>query len=162
MAATSAPQVMDALDLLGLRGGGGGDSEDDELLDGDGEEVFAENNTGTAEDRAFDAVIGVIEGIMISPAFMQLLTQHVAAAAAPDSMSEHDRYLVYKAYLAAIEAFVDAAVAAALPEREIEKLAALVAAREAEVSDDVIDLVNGACISYQAFEALWRARPAAN
>ena len=157
---TAAPQVMDALAILGL------DNDDgrDDFLDGD-EEILCENNTGNGEDRDFDMVIGVIEGIMVSEQFSLLLETAIAAAAMPDDLSEHERYIVYKRYLETIEEYVDVEVTAALPEAPLQRLAELVKSRESEVSDDVIDLVNGACISYQQFEALWRVakkQPAAD
>uniref|UniRef100_A0A7S1QNV7 ADP-ribosylation factor-like protein 2-binding protein n=1 Tax=Neobodo designis TaxID=312471 RepID=A0A7S1QNV7_NEODS len=152
----NGPVVMDALELLGLQGGGG--DGDNDGLDDEGEEVFACDNTGTAADRDFDAVIGVIEDVMVSPAFRATLDAAVADCPPFASLNDHERYQCHKQFLSRIEAHVDEGVARAVPHLSTEEIARLVKEREAEVSDDVFDLVNGACLSYQQFAALWQER----
>lgn len=147
---------MDALQILGLGCEGDANGHDSDL-DGD-EEVLCCNNTGTDEDRAFDTIIGAIESVMISDAFRGLLDKAIADCPPFDALDDHARFQVHKGFLAAIEALVDDQVAAAVPDMPLEKIAAMVKARESEVSDDVIDLVNGACVSYQQFAALWQDR----
>ena len=148
------PVVMDALELLGLADGQPAEDTGEE-------EVFACNNMGaTDDDRLFDSIIGAIEDAMIQPAFQQLLPAAIAACPELEILNEHDRFLQYKAYLAQAEAFLDAHVQAALPHIPPPKLLDVVSSRPAEVTGDVVDLVNGECVTWQSFEALWKAREA--
>ena len=154
------PVVMDALELLGLSDPAGADG-DGELDDG-AEEVFAcTAATANPDDLLFDSIIGAIEDAMIQPEFQALLPAAIAACPPFAPLNEHDRFLQYKAYLAGAEAFLDAHVAAALPDIPPPKVLDVVTSRQAEVSPDVVDLVNGECVTWMAFEALWKARDGA-
>jgi hypothetical protein len=150
----SGPVVMDAMELLGLRSGNtpvddGGD---------DDEEVFACNNTGSEADRAFDAIIGVIEDIMVSPQFRNALDHSVDALPPFETLNDHERYQCHKHFLARCEAIVDEGVARAVPHLSHEEIFNIVKERETEVNDEVFELINGACVSYQQFAALWQER----
>lgn len=153
----SGPVVMDALAILGLANADGAYGDDDGLDDGE-EETFACNNTGTKEDRDFDNIIGVLEDIMVSDEIRQTLDTALQQCPAFGDLNDHERYQCHKAFLARIEAIVDAGVARAVPHLSTEDIARTVKEREHEVSDEVFELVNGACMSYEQFAALWQAR----
>lgn len=164
-ASTGKPMVMDALEILGLSSKKGGaddekDSLDDEVeVNAEGEEVFACNNVGNEEDRSFDAIIGALEGVMVSENFQKILTTHLEKAGEYESITnEHERFLVYKKYLEEAEAFVDAEVAAAVPDVPEHKLAEIVKTRQQEVSEDVLEVLSGECVSWQSFETLWKEK----
>ena len=95
---------------------------------------------------------------MVSDRFRELLDRAVSDCPPFASLNDHERYQCHKQFLARIEALVDEGVAKAVSHRTTEEIAQLVKEREAEVSDDVFDLVNGACMSYQQYAALWEER----
>jgi hypothetical protein len=159
--ARQGPVVMDALELLGLNRGDDDDDVRDADLDGDGdEEVLACNNTGTDEDRAFDRIVGVIEEVMASDDVQAVLRSPVDGLPPLEELNEHERYLVYKRYMERLEATVDHGVVTALPDYTLHQIADVLKEREQELSPEVFDLVTGASLSYQEFEALWKARDA--
>jgi hypothetical protein len=155
--------VADLADLLAAQGlaPGNGATLD---LDDEGE-LCIENNIGTDDDRAFDAAIGAIEGVLMSEQFQTARAEFLAALPPIADVDDHERVRQHRRFVEHIDALVDACVAQALPGRNLEELALLIHAREAEVSDDVKDLVSGGeGMDLESFVALWehhQAKPKA-
>lgn len=109
---------------------------------------------GTAEDAAFDAVVGVIEDFMVN-----FDTDKIWAMVPPlhETADEHAQHTHYQAVLKAVEGEMDAYVLAQCPEYDsIEAVGALLQARQNDISEEVWEFVSEGCFDYATFIELWK------
>lgn len=148
------------------------------------EETFACGDGGSADDQAFDRIIGVIEDFMCGFDVTLLFTTPVAAivakskgaggdegrsGVASDSdqqqlllpslsavPSDHDRHSYHKAFVAKIESLLDAHIEKNMPGMHVSEVAAQIQTRIDEVGEEIWEFVQQGCMDYVSFLALWK------
>jgi hypothetical protein len=119
----------------------------------DDEEVFACGDGGSAEDRAFDELIGAVEDFMFNFDVMALFATLPPLAEVAD---DHQRHSLHKGFVRQIEHRLDAHLTKRIPGIEFRSAAKLIESRQKEVSEEVWDFVNHGCMDYVSFLALWK------
>ncbi len=117
------------------------------------EEIFACGDGGSADDQAFDALIGAVEDFMFSFNVMALFQTLPPLGDVPD---DHPRHKLHKGFVQQIEAKLDAHVTSRIPGVDFRAAAKLIEVRQKEVSEEVWDFVNHGCMDYVSFLALWK------
>ena len=119
----------------------------------DDEEIFACGDGGSAEDQAFDKLIGVVEDFMFS---FNVLSLFSTLPRLEEVSDDHQRHKLHKSFVGQIEQKLDQHVTEHIPGVDFKASAKLIESRSKEVSEEVWDFVNHGCMDYVSFLALWR------